>query len=275
MPLFKKLCNLTQQLKIINQLKIVKEYHLGEYEIIKKINQIKDKFRRKLYIKEEEIIVTDIFGFFVCGKCHSEISGILLFLEEIIDFAQRIVKPLKYRKIFTDVFTSFVFLHELSHLLIHVHLPQNLRKPYAEKYFDYFTFLLEEPICEAWALYSLSSNQLKFQEINANVDNPYLNDSTSKLYFRSSIGIIQRLSRLKPYNLWPYAFAEIAFGNKDIPFAALFHQINAICNDNVTDVIDILSSFIVNDIKIDKCVSQIKFLAKPSLCTQYDVYIIS
>jgi len=114
-----------------------------------------DKYSTDMFGDEGTFIV-DSLGAFSCKPCHQErlcsnkdCSGILVCRDKVKSYAEKYNIP-------EDVLAIYVFLHELCHLIVHVHLPDEYRKTKIPNMLN-----LEEPFCEFVALQALEEGIFK------------------------------------------------------------------------------------------------------------------
>jgi len=177
---------------------------------------------------DKETFIVDSLGAFKCKLCHQgrlcpteDYSGVLVCKNKVESYARKYNIP-------EDVLAIYVFLHELCHLMVHVHLPDKYRKIKIPNMLN-----LEEPFCEFVALLALEKGIFEMYDVKFKIE---------KIEDHILQNLHAKLRRPPPYSLYtrhymlPYKLGIINRRKIEREILQLYEMFSS----NIQDVHDLL-----------------------------------
>jgi len=252
--------------------------YLGEiYEIdmnpaIKHIiEQLRREVRYPTGFIDERYLIPDIYGFFVCKECHRSFldSGIYILINKIEN-------SLRYYLNFLDpvVFSQYILLHELAHLIVHCVLPKDDRIDYVQAESEIGSYRdFEEAYCDYCAIEGLRNGNLRV--LNQSVMIPREEDF--------EVTLISSIPRPIPYMYFKRLVRLQEIKGRNVVDEIMQSFISGIINSQHRIAKMLWSNQMINIIKrpinfenrIGKIdISGIKLLEDVDPCTTYNLYIV-
>ena len=248
---------ITNELKDLSLLRKVIEVSWDEVPL---------KSRPRISPSFNEGFVPDTIGFFRCTHSPRLHDGLYIYLEKLRSVS-------KWHNVNEQHMLCYVLLHEVSHMLLHVQLPLNLRRVRIP-----IEVNLEEAYCEFKAFVALEKGALTI----ANICIP-----TRRLNKRS-LTMIARLPRPHPYVLFrrlfylPYKLGFISERDADNAlltfynyYSRRFRVIKSHSNLLVRNLrirLKLAPQSLIKGIRLHYRAE--KFLYPPKPCTKYNFYLV-